>query len=294
VLQRIRQLSPFGEPAFVEVQEGNSAQVWFWDAARVERLHAQQDLPSLEMIPEALLYPARENGLWVQECLDGCEMQYWVGNSLRHSRWLPEAPTERERLDFTRVCNAPEAESWQHASAQLLVRPRNEKEFWSREYLLGPTVAPKIIMALLLVWLVFETGMWGGASLKEILLTRSVASKNAQLIELVRQRDRALQHQEFNQSILDLLASPTQLHLLAKVQLCLKDVNYVIYDWQYQRGQLSLVLQQQNLDTRALIEACSRESIFSEVRAEPGITPDQTRLLFKLAVSGRKEQGNAQ
>lgn len=293
VLQRIRQLSPFSDPAFVEVVEGDSVQVWFWDATRVARLHSQQDLPSLEMVPETLLYPSHESGLWMQPCLDGWELQYWLNNSLRHSRWLSGAPSERDCADFIRVCNAPETDAWQKAESQLLPRPWNEKQFWSKDYLLSQAVAPKIVMVALLVWLMIEIGMWLGAGLKEAILSHSVTSKSSQLGDLVRQRDHALQQQEFNQSILALLESPSQLNLLARVQNCLKDVNYVIYDWQYQRGQLSLLLQQQNLDTRALIEACSKENIFSEVRAEPGVTPDQTRLLFKVSAD-RKEQKNAQ
>lgn len=284
VLQRIRQLSPFGEPAFVEVAEGDSIQVWFWDAARVARLHSQQDLPSLVAVPEILLYAPCENGLRLQQCLDGWELQYWSGNTLRHSRWLSSLPSERDKADFVRVCGTTEADVWQAVDAQLLPRSWNEKQFWSKDYLLSPAVAPKLVLLALVAWLCLELGLWLGAAGKEAVLSHSVASKNSQLIDLVRQRDRALQQQEFNQSVLALLEAPSQLHLLAQVHSCLKDMNYTILDWQYQRDQLNLVLQQESLDTRALIESCSKASVFGEVRAEPGITPDQTRLLFKLPV----------
>jgi len=290
VLQRIRQLSPFGEPAFVEVAEGDSVQVWFWDAARLARLHSQQDLPALIAVPEILLYPPFDDGLRIQQCLDGWELQYWSGKTLHHSRWLPTLPSAREQADFVRVCGASEADTWHTADALLLPRPWNEKQFWSKDYLLSEAVAPKLVLIALLAWFVLELGMWLGAAGKEVLLSHSVASKNSQLINLVRQRDHALQQQEFNQAILTLIDAPTQLHLLAEVQACLKDVSYTILDWQYQRGQLDLILQQENLDTRALIESCGKSKVFGEVRAEPGITPNQTRLLFKMpAASGEKK-----
>jgi hypothetical protein len=289
VLQRIRQLSPFGEPAYVEVIEGDSIQVWFWDAGRLQRVLSQQDLPVLEAVPEPLLYPPCQSGLRIQPCLEGWELQYWSNNTLRHSRWLPTAPDSRDQNEFLRVCGASETDAWRTADAQLLRRPWNEKQFWSKEYLLSPQVAPKVIMVVLLVWLFLAAGMWLGSLGKEAVLSRSVASKNAQLINLVRQRDYALQQQEFNQSVLALVNAPSQLRLLAEVQNCLKDLNYSILDWQYQRGQLDLILQQENLDTRVLIESCSKAKVFDEVRAEPGITPNQTRLLFKLvAVKGEE------
>jgi hypothetical protein len=82
---------------------------------------------------------------------------------------------------------------------------------------------------------------------------------------------------------LALIESPSQLHLLAQVRSCLSGLNnFMILDWQYQRGQLAVLLQQDNLDTRALIEACNKNPTFTDVRAEPGITPNQTRLLFTL------------
>lgn len=293
VLQRIRQLSPFSEPAFVEVAEGDSVQVWFWDAARLGRLHGQQDLPALIAVPEILLYSPFDDGLRVQQCLDGYELQYWSGKTLRHSRWLPTPPNAREQADFVRVCGASETDIWHTAEVGLLPRPWNEKQFWSKDYLLSDVVVPKLILIALLAWLVLELGLWLGAAGKEAVLSHSVASKNGELINLVRQRDHAMQQQEFNQAILSLINTPSQLHLLAEVQACLKDVSYTILDWQYQRGQLDLTLQQENLDTRALIESCSKSTVFSEVRAEPGLTQNQTRLLFKVPVAGG-EQKNAQ
>ncbi len=283
LLQRIRQFSPFNNPASWEVSQGNAAQVWFWDAERVIRMHHEQDLPTLSVVPETMLYPPLDNGLRLQPCIEGWELQYWSAKLLRHSRWFSVKPDAREQADFVRVCGATAGEGWVEGSTDLLSKPWNEKVFWSKENLLSEAVAPRLVLGIFLVWFCLQLGLGLGVRIKEAFLSVSVSSKNQRLAEVVKQRDGALQQQEFNQSVSALIEVPSQLHLLAQVRSCLAGLNnFMILDWQYQRGQIAVVLQQESLDTRALIEACNKNPLFTNVRAEPGITPNQSRLLFSL------------
>ncbi len=283
LLQRVRQLSPFNNPATWHVSEGNNAQVWFWDAERVIRMHHEQDLPTLSVVPEIMLYPPLDNGLRVQACIDGWELQYWSAKLLRHSRWFAQKPDARAQADFVRVCGATEDEQWSEASSELLSKPWNEKAFWSKENLQSEAVAPRLVLGVFLVWFCLQLGLGLGVQIKKTFLSASVVSKNHRLADVVKQRDGALQQQEFNQAVSAIVDRPSQLHLFAQVRACLSGVNnFMILDWQYQRGQIAVVLQQENLDTRALIEACNKNPLFSDVRAEPGITPNQSRLLFRL------------
>lgn len=295
LIQRIRQLSPFNNPAHWQVSDGNLEQVWFWEAERVIRMHHEQDLPTLSVVPEIMLYPPLDNGLRVQPCIEGWDLQYWSAKVLRQSRWFATKPDARDQADFMRVCGATENEEWYEGDTTLLAKPWNEKAFWSKENLTSEAVAPRLVMGVLLAWLMLQIGLSIGVQIHEKILATSVASKNKQLKTLVRERDGALQQQEFNQAIVTLVSSPTQLHLLAQVRACLPaDGKYSILDWQYQHGQLTLLLQQDNLDTRALIQACSANATFKEVHVEPGITPDQTRVLFTLpeATTDKKEGDN--
>jgi len=293
LLQRIRQLSPFNNPEYWQVSNGNVEQVWFWEAERIRRMHHEQDLPTLSVVPETMLYPPLENGMRVQPCIDGWDLQYWSAKVLRHSRWFASRPSTRDQADFVRVCGASENEEWYEGDTNLLAKPWSEKAFWSKENLSSEAVAPRLILGVLLAWLTLQVGLSLGVQIHEKILATSVASKNKQLKALVRERDGALQQQELNQAIASLIGSPTQLHLLAQVRACLPaDAKYSILDWQYQHGQLTLVLQQDNLDTRALIQACSADTTFSEVHVEPGITPDQTRILFTLPEASIKKVGD--
>jgi hypothetical protein len=291
--QRVRQLSPFNNPASWQVLDANSAQVWFWDAERVIRMHHEQDLPTLSVVPEIMLYAPLDNGLRVQPCIEGWELQYWSAKLLRHSRWFANKPDARDQADFVRISGAVENAEWFEGETTLLAKPWNEKAFWSKENLTSEAVAPRLVLGVLLAWLILQVGLSLGVQIHEKILATSVASKNKQLKTLVRERDGALQQQEFNQAIAALIGSPTQLHLLAQVRACIPaDAKYSILDWQYQHGQLTLLLQQDNLDTRALIQACSSNSAFSEVHVEPGITPDQIRVLFTLPESISKKEGD--
>lgn len=280
--QRVRQFSPFGNPASWHVSESNAAQVWFWDAERIIRMHHDQDLPTLSVVPETMLYPPLDNGLRLQPCIEGWELQYWSAKQLHHSRWFASKPDAREQADFVRVCGAAENENWFEGSAELLSKPWNEKAFWSKENLKSEAVAPWLILGVFLAWFCLQLGLSLGVQIKQTFLSASVATRNHSLADVVKQRDGALQQQEFNQAVSAIVQRPSQLHLLAQVRNCLSTFNFMILDWQYQRGQVAVILQQENLDTRALIEACNKNPEFSDVRAEPGITPNQTRLLFNI------------
>lgn len=282
LLQRVRQLSPFNRPATWQVSDNNAAQVWFWDADRVDRIRDQQTLPALNLVPEVMLYPPLDNGLRVQPCIEGWELQYWSGRVLRHSRWFAAKPNFRDHADFVRVCGATDDEAWCEGEAHLLSKPWNEKAFWSRESLQSEFIAPRLVLGLFLAWFCLQLGMALGVQIKKAFLAEAVANKSETLADLVDQRDATLQQQEFNQAVSALVQSPSQLHLLAQVSTCLSAFDFTILSWQYQSGQIAVLLQQENLDTRALIEACNQNPTFTDVRAEPGATPSQTRLLFTL------------
>lgn len=281
--QRIQQASPFANPASWIVQDNNAAQIWFWDNNLVQARREQTpDLPA-SAVPEALFHSPFSDGLCLQPCLSGWELQYWQQSRLRQSRWLPARPDLRTRADFVRTCglNSDQSE-WAEASATLLARPWNERPLWSKASLTSEPVATKLLAALLLAWVALELGMGTGALVKESWLSASVAERSDAMMDLVNQRDGALRQKEFNQAIVDLTAAPSQLFLAARVHECLASFDFAILDWQYQRGQLVVLLQKEGLDTRALIESCAANPAFTDVRVEPGITPDQTRVLFSL------------
>jgi hypothetical protein len=283
IQQRLQQASPFANPASWTVEEGSSAQIWFWDDSLVRTRREQTPELPTSVLPESLLRSPFNQGFRLQPCLNGWEMQFWDAANLRHTRWLSLRPDARAQGDFVRTCGfSLDQVEWAEADANLLPRPWNEKPFWSKENLTSEPVATKLIAGVLFAWVTLEFGMGLGTQIKESYLASSVASQSEAMSDLVSQRDGALRQKEFNKAISDLTAAPTPLFIAAEVHQCLAAFEFSILDWQYQRGQLVLVLQKEGLDTRALIESCAANPAFTDVRVEPGITPDQTRVLFSL------------
>nr|WP_324257466.1 hypothetical protein [Cellvibrio fontiphilus] len=283
IQQRLQQLSPFSNPESCLVQEADGAQLWFWDSRLLSgRREQTPGLPQVT-IPESLLRRPFQDGFRVQPCIHGWELQYWETNSLRYTRWLANRPDTVAKDDFVRTCGYNmKAADWSDAGAELLSAPWNEKPFWSKATLSSEPVATRLIAGVLLAWIFLELGMGLGTIGKQSYLSSSVESQSEALSQLVDQRDAALRQKDFNQAIADLIAAPTPLWLSAQVHSCLADFDFVILDWQYQRGQLVVLLEKEGLDTRALIESCAANPGFSDVRVEPGITPAQTRVLFSL------------
>lgn len=286
IQQRMRQASPFTNPASWIVQEQDSAQIWFWDAEIINWRRQQfPDMP-VSVVPESLLCEPFVQGFRLQQCLNGWELQYWAVSRLRHTRWLPDRPNSRAQTDFARTCGfGSDQQHWVEVGIQLLPRPWNEKPFWSKETLISEPVATRLLAGLLLAWVTLELGMNLGTWIKGSYLSSAVAAQSSAMMDVVNQRDGALRQKEFNQAISDLTKTPTPLFLAAQVHQCLAGLEFVILDWQYQRGQLTIILQKEGLDTRALIESCSANPSFANVRVEPGITPEQTRVLFSLPVA---------
>ncbi len=278
IQQRLRQVSPFKNPSSWIVQEGVNAQIWFWDDSLIcTRREQVPELPR-SVLPESLLRSPFAQGFRMQPCLNGWEMQYWDATNLRHTRWLLQRPDACEQADFVRTCGySLEQVKWVEAGTDLLPRPWSEKPFWTKETLTNEKIATKLIAGVLVAWVFLELGLGLGTQIKSSWLAAQVADKNEAMMDLVNQRDGALRQQEFNQAIGQLVSAPSPLFLSAQVHQCLADFDFAILDWQYQRGQLVLLLQKEGLDTRALIESCAANPVFTDVRVEPGLTPEQTR-----------------
>lgn len=289
IKQRIQQASPFANPDSWIIQEEQAAQVWFWDSGLIATRRADNSALPQSLLPETLLRQPQADGFYLQPCLTGWDMQYWLTGELLHTRWLPSKPDIRLQADFVRHCSQSiQDASWIELDSSLLDRPWSEKPFWTRETLTSEKIATKLITGVLVAWVFLELGLGVGTEIKSSWLTASVAEKNEAMADLVGQRDGALRQQEFNQAINQLLGAPTPLFLSAQVHQCLAGIDFAILDWQYQEGQLILLLQKDGLDTRTLIESCSANPTFTDVRVEPGLTPDQTRVIFSLvgAIAG--------
>ena len=105
--------SPWQQPGYFSVWRTGRAQVWLWDAAQVEKqLANREQLSALAMLrartalrlPESIFY-SRPNtdGVFLQTCHRGFELQAWRGGTLCGSRWYPNKPDSAAIQWFSRA-----------------------------------------------------------------------------------------------------------------------------------------------------------------------------------------------
>ncbi|MCY4119581.1 MAG: hypothetical protein OXG72_01505, partial [Acidobacteria bacterium] len=91
--------SPFEDVGHYCAWSGTKAMVWFWNAGTVEAdaallgLRTRDSTQSdVRMLPETVLYPKQPDGVHLQSCREGFDLQYWREGALVDSLWLAEQP----------------------------------------------------------------------------------------------------------------------------------------------------------------------------------------------------------
>ncbi|MGN8198321.1 hypothetical protein ACS8Y6_06500 [Salinisphaera sp. RV14] len=93
---KIQAGSPYARTGHVALWDGNAAQVWFWDQARVS------DIKRAVVLPETLAHPPRADGVRLLALSTGYEAQVWQRGALRASRFWPEPPARAAWQAFIR------------------------------------------------------------------------------------------------------------------------------------------------------------------------------------------------
>jgi len=273
--QRLKSLVPFAEFDYFLVWQSHRALVWLWSVTAGVDSTAR---------PESLFHPSLSDGFQWLVCAQGYEMQYWKEGALVQSSWSLEQPSDVQLEQFQRGCGALAAPlAWQHQDLQWLPRSWAEKPFWTRENLLSEPVLAPMLAGFLSLWLIVALGLGLGGYWRLSSLEDRVALQREQLQELLQLRESAMEQQASNQYLLALLDQSTQLDVAAELYGRLSAVPFRILDWQYQRGQLKLILQQPELDSRAVLEALADSHIFTQARIEPGLLQEQSVLTLTLS-----------
>jgi len=273
--QRLKSLVPFTEFDYFLVWESHQALVWLWPVA------AGFDSSSR---PEPLFHPSVSDGFQWLACAQGYELQYWQKGVLMQSSWSLEQPSDVQLEQFQRGCGAlADPMTWLRQDLQWLPRSWAEKPFWTRENLISESVLAPTLAVFLSLWLIWVLGSGAGSYWRLSSLEDRVALQREQVQELLQLREAAMEQQASNQYLLELLDQSTQLDVAEELYGRLSAVPFRILDWQYQRGQLKLILQQPELDSRAVLEALAASQIFTQARIEPGLLQEQSVLTLTLS-----------
>ena len=287
--------SPFVRTGYHCVWSGPCAMVWFWDEDKIAAARAAhagtgaKASTRVRVLPETVFHARKSDGLHLQACREGFELQHWRADLLLDAFWVPQRPRERQVGWFLArqenevrdsatagVREAPDAaiapEPWSTA-----LTPREWLEANER------ALVAVCLLALALAVLWQEARFW-----KVRHLERSVAAQFARtqdrLGPLLEARNELLGLRRTNRALAEILKEPSQALILGFVDRALPNAEAEFREWRYQQRELKVVIDDPRPDPIAYVRALEAVPIFDQVRAEPA--RGEGRLEITLRVRG--------
>ena len=263
------------------VWSGGSAMVWYWDQDKIAA--AREALGRL---------PARRSRRGSGSCRRPCSTRARptactcspagrVSSSstggqtlLVDALWYPGRPSPRQVGGFLgrrrgearepppdRVPEAPEAgvgpEPWSTSLTPAEWLEANER----------PLVAAALLVLLLAV--VWQEARIFKVRHLEAAATAELARMEDRLAPLLEARSELLRLRRTNRALSALLGTPSQARLMELVDRALPNAGAEFREWRYQRGELTVVVEDPDPDPIAYVRALEAEPLFEQVRAEP-------------------------
>ena len=282
---RIPVWSPFEHTGHHCVWSGGTAMVWLWNADAVARANggpgAQPE--AQREVPETLFLPRQADGTFVQACRHGFDLQHWRDGVLRDSFWSAEEPTRAVLDDFMLAHGESAAEvdvaaALEPLAADPWATPVNPVDWLAaNEKTLVATAA--FVLLLAAVW--FEARIWHAyweADAAAAELTRL----ETELGPLLAERAEFLRLRQLNEGLAAYLAEPSQAFLMSVVDGAIPNADAAFVQWSYQQRELTVVVEDPDLDPIAYIESLEAEPLFDGVRTE--LARDADRLEITLEV----------
>ena len=260
------------------------AMVWLWDAdqAVVDAAWLGESADSIRAVPETVFYPRKADGIHVQACQEGFELQYWQENVLANSFWVAEEP-DQARADWF-------ATSRGHASGsagEVEATPAHlAEEPWASpvtalEWLIANErrlVATGLaLFALAAVWQ--EARIWN-AHWRNGAAEATLAAMQEDLGPVLNERNEYLRLRAGNAALARILAEPSQAAVMLQVHGGIPNPDADFQEWRYQQGDLKVVLSDPNADPVAYVRQLEAQSLLSDVA--PGPSRRQGRVEFNM------------
>lgn len=282
---RIPVWSPFEHTGHHCVWSDGTAMVWLWNADAVAQANggpgAQPD--AQREVPETIFLPRRSDGTVLQACAHGFDLQHWRDGVLRDSSWSADTPTTTELIDFRlrQGESAPESEV-EPAPATLAADP------WATpvspvDWLTAneSTLVATGLFVLLLAAVWLEARIWN-AHWEADAAAAELTRLETELGPLLAERAEFLRLRQLNEGLAAYLAEPSQAYLMSVVDGAIPNADATFEQWSYQQRQLTVVVEDANLDPIAYIESLEAEPLFTAVRTE--LARDTNRLEITLEV----------
>lgn len=281
--------SPFRNTGFHSVWADSRALIWFWDADMVGggtvKDTGREPTEDIRVLPETVFYPRKPAGVHLQACYEGFELQHWDADLLLDSFWFPERPDESQMDWFLARCRI------EAAAADLEIPSTQTSAFdpepWAgrvppKEWLEAnePTLVTVCVLSLIMA------ALWQEVRLRKTQhLTHTAAAAFARIQDeidpLLQARNELVRLRYRNRALSDLLTKPSQAYLMGEVDRTVPSTVATFHEWRYQRGELSVVIEDVEPDPIAYVRALEAHPLFDQVKAE------QTRKAGRLKISMR-------
>ena len=272
--------SPFERTGHYCVWSGGTAMVWFWDDDKVRTgsdarrfgLGAREAEPA-RVLPETVFHSKRPDGLHLQACREGFELQYWRSHVLADAFWFPDRPDERNLRWFLERQGADA-----HGSGPITPAPAEaalSPEPWPVSLAPGEwleanerTLVASCLLVLVLAAVWQEARFW-----KIHHLTQTVDSELSRVQDaldpLLDARNELLRLRQTNRALSRLQGEPSQARLMGLVDRVLPGSRAQFREWRYQQRELTVLVEDPDLDPITYVRSLEAEPLFDQVKAEP-------------------------
>ena len=292
--------SPFVRTGHHCVWSGDSAMVWYWDEDKVAaarganggrlRGAAARAAARVRVLPETVFHARKPDGVHLQPCREGFELQCWQGDLLVDSFWYPERPSARQVGWFLgrqeAGARAAGPESVIEAPVAGMATDPWSTSLTPREWI---EVNERALVATCLIALSLAMAWQEARFWKVRHLEREAAAELARMEDrlgpLLEARNELLELRRTNRALSSLLEEPSQARLMSLVDRALPSAEAEFREWRYQQRELKVVVEDPAPDPIAYVRALEAEPLFEQVRAEPGRGGDN-RLEITLRIRG--------
>ena len=242
----------------------------------------------LRVLPETVFQPRKPDGLHLQRCHEGFELQYWRSDVLADAFWFPGRPDRRKlRWFIDRQAGGAEA---LRSSKLAVAGGELAPEPWRVPLAPGEwleanerIVVAACFLALLLAVAWQEARFW-----KIHHLNESVAAELARMQDLLdpllADRTELLGLHRTNRALAAILREPSQAHLMGLVDRAIPSADARFREWHYQQRELKVIVEDPDLDAITYVRSLEAEPLFDQVRAEPARGQDRIEITLRVRV----------
>ena len=290
--------SPFRRTGHHTVWQGSEAMVWFWDEDTIaEARHAFRGSPAgrdapppedLHVLPETVFLPRQDDGVCLQPCRAGFELQHWRGAVMEDAFWFPDRPDAAQVDSFLVRQGVSDAAFVRNGAAE---RPPVEHAAepwaspvapmdWLQDNERTLAAAAILLLAVVAVWQ--ETRYWKIDGLAAAARAEFETRQEA-LAPVLATRDEILSLTRRNNALATVLNTPSQAHLMGLVDAAIPGASARFAEWRYQQGELQvLVTDDEALDPVAYVRALEAVPRFEAVRVGRSTRPDSVEITLRI------------